>query len=62
MTRPDFEESRHYPAESCTEIGADAGCGERGSGLGPWEWLAVGVALFCIVVALALPYLSRGHV
>lgn len=64
MTRPDFEESRqHYPGEACTELGADPdriGCGTRGTGAGPIEWLLRG--LLILVVVMLAAFFWAGHV
>lgn len=56
----DFDESRQYPAEACTEKGfeREPGCGPQGTGIGPWAWLCAGVALFAGVAALAIPYVE----
>ncbi len=61
MSRPDFEESRQFPAESCTELGADpdhAGCGPNGEGLGPMAWLLV--AVLALVLVFCTVHLAVG--
>lgn len=55
MSQRDFEESRQWPAESCTELGAEAdraGCGPNGAGTGPLEWLLIGFVGFVVLVVV----------
>ena len=52
----EFASTRFWPGEASTEIGAEPESEQlNDAGMGPWVWLALGVAAFCGFAALAIP-------